>query len=73
MSITPTGAKRVTSVGVRRRWRTILVKWTASSALGKRVARARAGAPVIIKLRVIATDRNGNASKPRVITARVKV
>lgn len=73
MSITPTGAKRITSVGVRRKSRTILVKYTASSALGKRIAKARSGSVLTVKLRVVATDRNANASKPRVVSIRVTV
>lgn len=72
LSITPTGGTRMTSVGVRRRWRTITVNWTAKSALGRRVAAARAGTPIVLRLRVTATDRNQNRSAPRWVTIRTR-
>lgn len=72
MSITPSGGARLTSVGARRRWRTITVTWTAKSALGRRVALVRPGRPVVLRLRVTATDRNENRSKPRWVTIRTR-
>ncbi|MCB0878323.1 MAG: Ig-like domain repeat protein [Thermoleophilia bacterium] len=73
VSITPSGATRRFSVNPRRKLRTIHVRIDRRTVLGKRIARAKAGQWIVVKLRVVATDKNENASRPRTVRLRIRV
>jgi hypothetical protein len=73
LTIEPAGAPRRVSANPRRTLRTIHVRYGARSALGRRIQRARPGSIVPVRMRVVATDRNENRSRPRWVTIRVRV
>jgi hypothetical protein len=73
LSISPHGSPRRISVNPRRKLRTIHVRYDRRSPLGRRIARARRGSVVVVRMRVVATDRNENATAPRTLTLRVRV
>lgn len=72
LSIAPDGARRTTTIGVRRRWRVVTVRWSASSQLGRRSTRTRSGTPITLRFRVTAVDRNANRAIPRWVTVRTR-
>jgi hypothetical protein len=73
LSLTPTGAVRRISVNPRRKLRTIHVRIDRRSVLGRRIQATRPGGTVVVRLRVVATDKNENATAPRMMTFRVRV
>jgi hypothetical protein len=73
MSFSPTGSVRRTTVSPRRQQRTVFITFPPRSVLGRRIARARAGSIVRVRVRVVATDKNENRSYPRTLSFRVRV
>jgi hypothetical protein len=73
MSYSPAGSVRRTTISPRRQERTVFLVIPSSSALGRRIAAARPGVIVVVRVRVIATDKNENRSFPRTMTFRVRV
>jgi hypothetical protein len=73
LSIEPRGAVKRVSVNPRRKLRTIHVRIDRSSMLGRKIARARAGTMLRVTLRITATDKNENRTRPKWVTLRVRV
>jgi hypothetical protein len=56
-----------------RKLRTIHVRIDCRRVLGRRIQAARPGSTVVVRMRVVVTDKHENATAPRTMTLRVKV
>ena len=68
----PIGAKNRTSVVPRRAWRALHLQLDRRSTLCAQLRRVRAGRTMLVRVRVIATDKNENRSFPRTVAFRVR-
>lgn len=73
MDLRPAGGAARTTLSARRAKRTIRVAIPKSSALGRKLAAARAGSFVRVAIRIVATDKNENRSYPKSVVFRVRV
>ena len=73
MGFQPVGSVRRTTISPRRQQRTAFVTIARGSKLDRRIQRARRGSIVVVRIRVVATDKNENRSFPRTLTFRVRV
>lgn len=73
LNLQPTGSTRRTTVNPRRTWRTVHLLVGARTPLGRRLAAAKRGSFVTVRLRVVATDKNENRSPWKTVTWRVRV
>ncbi|MCW2955691.1 MAG: rane protein [Thermoleophilia bacterium] len=73
VNTTPTGHRARTTITPRRKWRTMRFVVERSSRLGRRIASARPGTLVRVRMRVVTTDKNENRSFPKYLTFQVRI
>lgn len=72
VSLAPVGSVRRTTIIPRRRDRTAFLAITPRSVLGRRIASARPGSMLVVRVRVVVIDKNENRTRPRLLTFRVR-